>query len=106
MEIRFYRGDNHQEKFRFKTFTGTIDKIYFTVKCVNKYPKIQKRLGDGIELIDGWYYITFLPSDTDKLSCDLKMEYDIEIIVSGKKYTVQKGSFILEEDVTTPDCEV
>lgn len=106
MEIRFYRGDDHQEKFRFKTFTGIIEELYFTVKCKNKYPRIKKKLGNGIELIDDWYYITFLPSDTDKLLCDLEMEYDIEIITSGKKYTVQKGTFILEEDITTPDCEV
>ena len=106
MDIRFYRGDDHQEKFRFKTFTGTIEDMFFTVKCKNKYPRIKKRLGEGIELKDDWYYLTFLPSDTDKLDCNLEMKYDIEIITEGKKYTVQKGSFILEEDVTTPDCEV
>lgn len=104
--MNFIRGDNHQEKFRFKTFTGNIKMIYFTVKCKNKYPRIKKRLGDGIELVEGWYIIDFKPEDTDELSCDLTMEYDIEIITEGNKYTVQKGSFTLEEDVTTPDCEV
>ena len=106
MNISFIRGDDHLERFRFKTFTGPIDDMFFTVKCKNKYPRIKKRLGEGIELIDGWYCLTFIPSDTDNLSCDLEMVYDIEIITEGEKYTVQKGSFILEEDVTTPDCEV
>lgn len=106
MEIKFFRGDNHQEKFKFKTFTGAIKEIFFTVKCENGYPRIKKRLNKGIELIDNWYYITFLPSDTDNLPCDVGMKYDIEIIVGDEKYTVQKGDFILEEDVTTPDCEV
>jgi hypothetical protein len=106
MNISFFRGDDHQEKFRFKTFAGNVEELYFTVKCKNKYPRIKKKIGNGIELIEGWYYITFLPSDTDNLSCDLEMEYDIEIVTGGKKYTVQKGTFTLEEDITTPDCEV
>lgn len=106
MEIRFLRGDDHQEKFRFKTFNGSIEDMFFTVKCINRYTRIKKRLGDGIELIDDWYNLTFIPSDTDNLSCDLEMEYDIQIITNGKKYTVLKGIFTLEEDITTPDCEV
>ena len=106
MNISFFRGDDHQEKFRFKTFSGTIDDMFFTVKCKNRYSRIKKKLGEGIELIDGWYYLTFLPSDTDKLTPDLEMEYDIEIITEGKKFTVLKGDFVIEEDITTPDCEV
>ena len=106
MVINFYRGDDHQEKFRFKTFTGNIDDIFFTVKCKNRYPRIKKKLNNGIELIDDWYYITFVPADTEGLDCNIEMEYDIEIITGGKKYTVLKGVFTLEEDITTPDCEV
>ena len=106
MTIEFFRGDDHQEKFKFKTFTGVIDEIYFTVKCEHKYPRIKKKLKDGIEFVDGWYYLTFIPSDTECIDCNLKMQYDIQIITNGKKYTVQKGEFVLLEDVTTPDCEV
>lgn len=106
MGISFLRGDDHQERFRFKTFTGTIEQIFFTVKCINGCPKIKKKLGNGIEFIEGWYYITFVPEDTDGFECSLKMFYDIEIITNGKKYTVKKGAFSLEEDITTPDCEV
>ena len=107
MEISFIRGDNHQERFRFKDFTGTVDDLFFTVKCKNRYIRIKKRLNDGINLNDdSWYYINFEPADTDNLPCDIEMEYDIQIITSGEKYTVQKGAFVLEEDITTPDCEV
>ena len=106
MDISFTRGDDHQIKFKFKNFTGTIEKMWFTVKCKNKYVRVQKKLGDGIELIDGKYVVTFVPKDTEGLFCDIEMVYDIQIITGGKKYTVLKGEFILDEDVTTPDCEV
>lgn len=105
-EIKFIRGDNHQIKFKFKTQIDIIDEIYFTVKCEHKYPRIKKSLKNGIELIDGWYNIFFVPTDTDNIDCSLTMKYDIQLITGGKKFTVQKGDFILEEDITTPDCEV
>lgn len=106
MNISFYRGDNHKVRFKFKSFTGTIEDMFFTVKCKNKYPRIKKRLNDGITQDGEWYCIVFKPEDTDKLSCDLEMTYDIQIIFEGEKYTIQKGNFVLEEDITTPDCEV
>ena len=106
MIIQFTRGDNHQVRFKFKSFTGTIDKMYFTVKCQLDRARIQKKLGDGIEYKDGWYTITFVPEDTDGLICGTPMKYDIEIIVDGEKYTIKKDKFILDEDVTTPAEEV
>lgn len=106
MFISFFRGNSHQEKFRFKSFTGKVDNIFFTVKCAEKKVRIKKKLNDGIELIDGWYYLKFVPSDTDELECNERMDYDITIIVRGEKYTVQKGVFLLKENITTPDCEV
>ena len=104
--IEFFRGDNHQVKFQFKNFDGKIDEMYFTVKCEHKYPRVKKTLNDGIELIDGWYNIFFVPSDTDGIDCSLTMKYDIQIVTGGKKFTVQTGEFNLLEDITTPDCEV
>lgn len=106
MEIKFYRGDDHKVRFKFKNFTGQIDKMFFTVKCANKYPRIKKNLDNGISFNEGYYCIEFSPEDTNDLSCDMDMVYDIEIIVGGEKKTIAKGKFILEEDVTTPDCEV
>lgn len=106
MMISFFRGDNHQEKFRFKKYTGKIDMVFFTVKDENKNPVIKKKLNDGISLLEEWYIINFLPEDTNNLKCDTVMKFDIEIITQGEKYTAEKGTFILDEDITTPDCEV
>ena len=105
MIIQFIRGDNHQVRFKFKTFTGVIDKMYFTVKCQLDRVRIQKKLGDGIKYENGYYTIFFVPEDTNGLMCT-EMRYDIEIIVNGETYTIMKNQFILEEDVTTPKEEV
>lgn len=105
MEIKFIRGDNHQIRFRFTNYDSGIEKMFLTVKCKNKYPRIKKKLNESIFYNDGWYYVEFLPKDTENLECG-EMEYDIEIVTGGKKYTVLKDRFVLEEDITTPDCEV
>ena len=105
MEIKFIRGDNHQVRFRFTNFEGNIEKMFLTVKCKNKYPRIRKKLNKGIVYNDGWYYVEFVPTDTEWLDCS-EMAYDIEIVTGSKKYTVLKDRFVLEEDITTPDCEV
>lgn len=106
MKISFFRGDNHEVKFRFPNFNGTIDKIYLTVKCSEKKTRLQKKLNDGIKLEDNYYVATFVPEDTNDLPCYLKMVYDIEIITGGKKYTVIKDEFEIQEDVTLPENEV
>ncbi len=106
MVIQFTRGDNHQVRFKFKTFTGEIEKMYFTVRCQMDRVRIQKKLGDGIEYKDGWYTINFIPEDTDGLICGTPMKYDIEIIVDSEKYTIIKDTLMLEEDITTPAEEV
>ena len=106
MEISFIRGDNHQIRFRLTNFEGAIENMFLTVKCQNKYTRIVKKLNDGITYSDGWFHTEFLPSDTDGLDCSLNMEYDIQIITGGKKYTVLKDKFVLTEDITTPECEV
>lgn len=106
MDISFYRGDDHKVRFKFKNFTGTIEKMFFTVKDGNRQVKIKKNLNSGISHDGEYYCIEFSPADTDDLPCYLDMIYDIEIIVGGEKKTVAKGKFTIEEDVTTPDCEV
>lgn len=106
MKISFFRGDDHEVKFRFPNFNGTIEMIYLTVKCSEKTTRLQKKLGDGIELVDNYYVVTFVPDDTNNLPCYLKMTYDIEIITGGKKYTVLKDEFEIEEDITLPKDEV
>lgn len=106
MQISFFRGDDHQVRFNFKDKSVNPEKVFFTVKCEKGIVRMQKQLNQGITFEEGYYYITFIPADTEKLSCELNMTYDIQIIVQGKKYTVAKDDFIIEEDITTPDCEV
>ena len=105
-EISFFRGNYHQIKFKFKTFEGTPEMIYLTVRCEKRYKQLHKRLGDGIELVDGWYVITFDPEDTNNIDCTLEMTYDIEIVVDDKPFTIKKDKFILLEENTRPEDEV
>lgn len=106
MEIKFFRGDDHQTRFKFINYSGPIDTVYFTVRNDYRELAITKSLGNGIEKSGDYYVITFTPEDTDKLSVFSEMTYDIEIIINGKKYTVAKDDFILEEDITRPTEEV
>ena len=107
MEIKFFRGNFHQTKFKFKNFTKNLDKVYFTVRCENRELRLAKRLGAGIEKEGEYYVITFKPDDTNDIPCWLKMTYDIEIFVDkDKPLTVAKDRFILEEENTRPTEEV
>lgn len=106
MKISFFRGDDHQVQFKLKNFTATIEKMFFTVKCKEKILRIQKKLNDGIEFDGEYYVISFVPEDTNNLGCYLKMVYDIQIEVGGKKITIIKDEFEILEDVTTPKEEV
>lgn len=106
MKVIFYRGDDHQIKFKLKNFAGEIEQMYFTVKCKAGTKRLQKKLNDGITKEDEYYIVTFVPSDTDNLPCYLNMIYDIEIITGGKKFTLVKDEFVILEDVTTPKDEV
>lgn len=106
MKIKFFRGNDHEVKFKFKTFTGTVDKMYLTTRCEKRIARLRKSLGNGITKDDEWYTVTFVPADTNDIDCSLKMTYDIEIIVNGKTYTVKKDRFILLEENTRPEDEV
>lgn len=106
MEIKFFRGDYHQTKFKFKTYKGPIDKMYFTVKCEERVVRIAKKLDDGITKDGDYYVITFEPEDTNNLPGGITMVYDIEIFVNDKPFTICKDKFTIDEDVTRPSEEV
>lgn len=106
MEIKFFRGDDHQVRFRFTKYKGSIEKMYFTVKDNLREVVLAKTLGKGIEFDGEWYTITFVPDDTDDLQFWMELTYDIQIIVQGKKHTIKKDMFTLEEDITRPAEEV
>lgn len=106
MTIKFFKGNDHQTKFRFPNFNGKIDDVYFTVKCLKGTKRLQKKLNNGIKFEDGYYIITFVPNDTKNIICELNMDYDIKIITGGKRYTVIKDKFVIEDVVTQIEDEV
>lgn len=106
MCISFNRGCDHEVKFKFKSYTGSIEKMWLTVKCKAKRKRLQKKLGDGIELVDGYYVVTFVPEDTYEIPCDLEMTYSIKIVTNGKKFIVKKDTFELIDGGTNKEDEV
>lgn len=109
MIIEFFRGDNHQVKFKFKSYTGQVDKMYFTARDKNREVKITKSLGNGITKEGEYYIINFTPSDTnifEQIIDRLVLIYDIEVIIADETYTIAKDKIILEEDITKAEQEV
>lgn len=87
MEIKIARSETTILRFMRKdsegnTITARPEDIFFTVKADYRKEEylIQKRLSDGgivFDSEDGYYYITLLPEDTDRLPfgryyCDIK----------------------------------
>lgn len=105
-EIKFFRGDDHETKFKFTKYNGPVDKMYFTVRDEERIVRMTKQLDNGITKDGEYYVITFVPDDTNSLPFGLIMLYDIEIIVNGKTYTIAKDMFTVDEDVTRPTEEV
>ena len=105
-EIKFFRGDYHETKFKFKTYTGPVDKIYFTVRDEERIVRMTKQSDNGIKKEGEYYVIVFEPEDTNNLPFGLVMVYDIEIMVNGKPFTIAKDKFTIDEDVTRPTEEV
>lgn len=93
MNISFYRGDDHEVKFRFKNFEGKFDDIIFAVKNLDERVIIEKHLGKGIEPIDEWFHVCIKPEDTSWISFTERMTYDVRAIIQGLEFTVQRGNF-------------
>ena len=95
MTIRFYRGNDHEVRFRIKDFDVELENIILTVENIYGDTKIVKKLNDGIKNIDGWYHVYFVPSDTKNIRYE-KMTYKIDIVLDGLTYTIKKGKFIIK----------
>lgn len=106
MKIKFFRGNDHEIKIRFKTFTGELEKMYLTVRCEKGVKRLQKTLSNGITKENDYYIIKFIPEDTNNVDCSLNMTYDIKIIVDGKRKTIAKDFFVLDEENTRLEDEV
>lgn len=84
-------------------------KIFFTVKSNpnNTDFILQKKIGSGIEYLDNIqsYRVKIYASDTSNMPLGIYY-YDVAVIIEDDEYTVTKGKFILEYDVTHPENEV
>lgn len=109
LEITFPRGDMVSKIIAVREkSTGDItdlefDDIYFTVKrqYLNKEYNIQKRLSDGsiTKDDDGYYHLTLLPEDTDKLPFG-EYDFDIELVKNGAIKQTTVGILTLTREVT------
>lgn len=95
MTIRFYRGNDHEVKFRIKDFNARLEDMVVIVENIYGDTKIVKKLGDGIKNIDDWYHVYFTPSDTKNIRYE-KLTYKINIVFDGLTYTIKKGKFIIK----------
>lgn len=107
------RGDT--AKYRLKILTSNdveittndITNIYFSVKenFKNTDVLLQKQLNDGITLgEDGYYHIVISSTDTDELSFG-DYYYDIQLNITNEKYTIVKGIFKIDWEITDVESE-
>ena len=108
MDLEFPRGDTEVCKFKIKDKNGTelslsnTDKLFFTVKKSPKSEEVafQKTLTNGIELKDGYYYVTINSDDTAELNYG-DYVYDIELKTGeGVVKTLTLGVITLIDEVT------
>lgn len=113
MDFEFTRGDTFQFKFRIKDKNGEVlplnqnAEIYFTVKK-NRNSKnvlIQKRLNEGIEFRDGFYYVRIDADDTNSLSYGT-YNYDIEFKQGNIVKTITLGQITLTDEITFKGDEI
>ena len=79
-----------------------LDTCYFSVRkdYANTAYVLQKSLGNGIEKVEtGKYRVRIAPEDTASLEAG-NYYYDLEIGLNNDIFTVIKGSFIVEYDIT------
>lgn len=102
MNLTVTRGDTHAFAVEIEGLTGDLTSAYFTVKK-NKDDTnslLQKSLADGITKVDSTHYrVRIAPHDTANLEPD-NYYYDLVIYVNGDIYTLLKGVFKLEYDIT------
>lgn len=95
--FEFYRGDTYTRDFTVKGWSLPISDVYFTVKesVDHKRACIQKRLNDGIEVVDvaeegTTFNLRIKATDTDDLKADVDYVFDIEIHSDTEEELVKK----------------
>lgn len=110
-DFKFIHGDTYVRYFSINKIENLpITQIYYTVKTTQKGKALlQKKLGEGIELIsednEKYHYAIVFNNCTDHLKANINYMHDIQVIVGDLKYTLLKGYLMLEEEVTTTKCE-
>ena len=109
--FEFYRGDTYERNFAL-LWSKEITDVYFTVKQTSddKKPVIQKKLGDGINLVDitedgNLYLLTIASEDTEQLSPNKNYFFDIEVLSNNIRQTPIVGTLKLKEDYTRKNDE-
>lgn len=111
--IRMFRGDDHNVRVTVKRRSSTPpyalvlqntagSTSFLTVKALSSdVPLVLLNgtpVGDGST---GEIEFNFVPADTDSLA-PCPYTYDVQCLIAGKVYTLNKGVFNLLEDVTRP----
>ena len=113
LNLKIYKGQTYQRNFIISDFDYDINQIYFTVKEQpdNKYVALQKKLNDGIQLMDidektgaKIYLLSIEPDDTENLKTTYNYGYDITIRAGNNNFIKEPiimGSFCIEPVYTT-----
>lgn len=99
--FEFYRGDTYTRDFILTGWSLPISKVYFTVKekVEDKNAVLQKKLGEGITLVDETeegktFNLNICCNDTDDLKAEYEYVFDIEIHSTGEDGAVIKRTII------------
>lgn len=99
--FEFYRGDTYSRDFTLSGWSLPISKVYFTVKekVEDKNAVLQKKLGEGITLVDETeegktFNLNICCNDTDDLKAEYEYVFDIEIHSTGEDGAVIKRTII------------
>ena len=100
------RGDTLSFTFQVTGVTSNLTSAYFSVKknIDDTRYAIQKTLSNGITKVTSdtnsvTYQVRCAPSDTNALN-DVNYVYDLQIGVGSDIYTILKGRFVVDKDVT------
>ena len=99
--ITVVRGDTLAFGMEIEGLDQDLETAFFSCKRNHDEPPVfQKSLGDGISKVgEGEYVVRVAPRDTETLEPG-KYYYDLEIGANGDVFTILKGIFEIERDVT------
>ncbi len=106
-DLKMTRGDTFKRQIKLEKQDHSeidlsgITEIYFSVKA-NVHDKeclFQKALNNGIAITNNIIEITIDSKDTAGLDFDTYC-YDLQITLNGSIYTILKGNFIIDWEVT------